>query len=216
MQAPAPRRRQRDAEATRDAIIAAALDEFAQKGFFGARVEEIAARTHTSKHMIYYYFSSKEGLYAAVLERAYGDFRASEGGVDYDALDPVAALTALVGATFDTHQRNPLTIRILISENLGEGRHVRTIDHTAQRELVIATTGRILARGVEQGVFLPGVDPLQLHMTLSALCFYYVSNRYTFGAIFDVDLTSDAAVALRRAEVIRVVLARCLVGGLGQ
>ncbi|MGQ4827868.1 hypothetical protein, partial [Enterococcus faecalis] len=90
--------------------------------------------------------------------------------------------------------------------NLGEGRHVRTIDHTAQRELVIATTGRILARGVEQGVFLPGVDPLQLHMTLSALCFYYVSNRYTFGAIFDVDLTSEAAVALRRAEVIRVVL----------
>ena len=45
--------------------------EFADRGYAGARVDEIAARTRTTKRMIYYYFGGKEQLYVAVLERAY-------------------------------------------------------------------------------------------------------------------------------------------------
>ena len=54
-------------------ILDVATSEFAEHGFSGARVDEIAARTRTTKRMIYYYFGSKEGLFVAVLERAYAD-----------------------------------------------------------------------------------------------------------------------------------------------
>jgi AcrR family transcriptional regulator len=200
----------RDAEATRDEILLAALQEFADKGLHGARVEEIAARTATSKHMIYYYFGSKDGLYAASLERAYAEFRAVEGEIDFDSLDPVEALRTLAGTTFDTHLLHPHVIRILMSENLDYGRHVREIDHSAQRRLVLETTGRILERGVAAGIFRADVDPLQLHMTLSALAFYYVSNAHTFAHVFGFDMSDPANSALRRGEVIETIVARCL------
>ena len=110
-------RRKRNSRATRDELLAAATEEFAEKGLAGARVEEIAARTATSKHMIYYHFGSKEGLYSAVLERAYGEFRLAEGATDYDALAPLDALAILVGTTFDIHATHPQTVRIILAEN---------------------------------------------------------------------------------------------------
>ena len=205
----APRRRPRNAEATRDDVLNAALEEFAEKGVFGARVEEIAARSQSSKHMIYYYFGNKDGLYAAVLERAYRDFGVAEQGTDYEAREPLEALTALIGSTFDAHIKNPHVVRILMGENLDRGRHTSQIDHSLQRHLVLETTGRILARGVAAGTFRADIDALQLHMTMSALSFYFVANRYTCGRLFDLDLVDPAVVARRRAEVIETVLGRC-------
>src|ERR1044071_3861545 len=71
----ARRQRVNDPEGTRRNIIEVATGEFAAKGFSGARVDDIAARTKTSKRMIYYYFGDKEGLFIAVLEAAYGRIR---------------------------------------------------------------------------------------------------------------------------------------------
>ena len=65
------RTRTRDADRTQREILEVATQEFAEHGFAGARVDEIAARTRTTKRMIYYYFGSKERLFVAVLERAY-------------------------------------------------------------------------------------------------------------------------------------------------
>jgi AcrR family transcriptional regulator len=205
------RRKLRDAEATRDEILAAATSEFAEKGLFGARVEEIAARTATSKHMIYYYFGSKDGLYSAVLERAYEGFRTAETAVAYEALDPVEALKVLVGNTFDAHFTNPETIRILMSENLDQARHAREIDHGAQRELVIGKTQAILDRGIAAGVFRGDVTAMNFHMMISAFSFFFVANRYTFSTVFKLDMVDPAFVAQSRAEFVETMLCRCLV-----
>lgn len=211
---PAPsdgkKRKQRDAEATREAILQVATEEYARVGLHGARVEEIASRTATSKHMIYYYFGSKEGLYRAVLEKAYADFRSAETAVDYDAMDPVAALEMLIGISFDTHRANPHVIRIIMSENLDQGSHLAADDQTVQRAKVLDITRRILDRGKQAGMFADDATPLHLHMSLSALCFHFHSNRYTFGTIFAVDYENPAFVEERRAEVIRTLMKRCL------
>ncbi|MFM5885026.1 MAG: TetR family transcriptional regulator [Novosphingobium sp.] len=201
----------RDAEATRDEILVAATEEFAEKGLFGARVEEIAARTATSKHMIYYYFGSKDGLYSAVLERAYEGFRSAENAVDYDTLDPVEAVRLLVGNTFDVHVANPATIRILMSENLDNARHAKDIDHSGQRHLVLSKTKRILDRGIEAGLFRGDIDALTFHLLISAVSFFFVGNRHTFGNVFDVDMTRPEYVAKQRAELIETMLCRCLI-----
>ena len=203
--------RQRDAEATREAILQVALEEFADKGLYGARVEEIAARTSTSKHMIYYYFASKDGLYSAVLEQAYRAFRTAERSTDYADFDPAEALEKLIGATFDSHIRNPHTIRILMSENLDRGRHVEKIQHGEQRRLVLGTIQQILDRGVSAGRFHKDVDPQLIHLMISAYSFYFVSNRYTFGTVFNFDMADPAIIESSRKELIKTILARTLV-----
>ena len=76
VESPVPER-QRDAERTRREILEIATREFAESGYAGARVDEIAERTRTTKRMIYYYFGSKERLFVAVLERAYATIRAA-------------------------------------------------------------------------------------------------------------------------------------------
>ena len=194
---------------TRTDIIEVALKEFAEKGLAGARVDEIADRTATSKHMIYYHFGSKDGLYRAVLEEAYGRFRTAEASVDYDALSPCDALTALVEKSFDSHFESPDFVRIIMSENLVKGRHIDGVAGLDQRRAIVDLTARILDRGATCGIFRQSIDALQLHMTISALCFYYVANRFTFSHIFGVDLTSREMVERRRAEIVDSIMRIC-------
>jgi AcrR family transcriptional regulator len=202
--------RQRDADQTKINILEAALAEFADKGLAGARVDEIARKTATSKHMIYYYFSSKEGLYRAVLDNAYANFRFAEQTIDYALLDPVEALTTLTGLSFDFHIDNPQYVRIIMGENINNGEHIQHVANVERRRAILDTMNEIVSRGMASGKFRSGIDVLHLHMTISALSFYYVANRFSFGHIFGVDLEAPAMIAARRAHVIDAALSVCL------
>ena len=76
--------RTNDPDRTKANIIEIATHEFSEKGLSGARIDEIAERTRTSKRMIYYYFESKEGLYRAVLEDSYRRIRTIEASLDLE------------------------------------------------------------------------------------------------------------------------------------
>src|SRR5437016_11728976 len=93
--------------ANRAGIVAAAIDEFAARGFKGASMDAIAARTHTTRALINYYFGSKEKLYIAVLEQAYSEIRAAEGRLDLDHLPPVAAIRRIVEFTYNYYVEHP-------------------------------------------------------------------------------------------------------------
>lgn len=205
--------RHRDAEQTRAAILEAAKNEFADKGLAGARVDEIARQTSTSKHMIYYYFASKEGLYRAVLEQAYAHFRLAEETIDTAQLDPVAALAMLVGVTFDFRLSNPAYVRIIMAENMNNGSHIQFVGDLENRRVVLKTIQGIVDRGITSGQFKSDIDVLQLHMTISGLAFFFVSNRYTFGHIFGIDLTAPDMIAARRQHIIDAALNLCIKHG---
>ena len=98
--------RQRDAERTRAEIIDVAIAEFARNGYSGARVDEIAAKTSTTKRMIYYYFGGKEQLYIAALEQRYATAREAER-VDVEHLDPVSAIRPWRSSPSTTTSRTP-------------------------------------------------------------------------------------------------------------
>ena len=199
-----------DAEETRFNILEVATAEFADKGLSGARIDEIAERTNSSKRMIYYYFGSKEGLYRAVLERAYTAVREVDADNRRDDLDPDAALRDVVGVTFDYHNQHPEFVRLVMNENILRGAHVGEVPGIRERNRkVIDQLPAILARGVASGHFREGVDPVELHMTISALCFYNVSNRYTFSFGFERDMSSPKALARRRMSVIDVIESWC-------
>jgi AcrR family transcriptional regulator len=196
-----------DAEASRADILAAATKEFSEKGLSGARVDSIADRTKINKRMIYYYFSSKEGLYRAVLERCYGHIRMSESAAELDSLPPAEALRQHVRLTFDYHNMHPDFVRLVMNENIHQAAHIGELASIRTRNrAVIKTLQSLLDRGVEAGVFRTDITPVELHMSISALCFYNVSNRYTFSKIFERDMTSAAAVAARREVVVDMIM----------
>lgn len=188
-------------------IIAMATAEFAEKGLAGARIDEIAERTRTSKRMIYYYFKSKEGLYLAVLEAAYHGIRAIEATLDLEHLPPKQALRALVGFTFDYQRANPDFIRLVMNENMHKGEFLKKSPNMrALNAPAIDALRDIYRRGLEEGVFREGLDPIDLHTSISALSFFNVSNQYTFSLIFDHDVTAPGHVAQRRKSVEDMVL----------
>ena len=203
----ADRPRGRDIERTREDIIEAARIEFADKGLTGARMDEIAARTRTTKPTIYYHFGSKEGLYVAVLERAYGGMRAVEAALQLDALPPRDAMALLVEVSFDYHAAHPDWVRLVSVENIHGARHITGVPAITQRNaLAVETIGRLLERGERQGAFRPGVDPLDLHLMISSLCFYRVSNRHTWQANFGRDLLAPERASAQRRMAVDAVL----------
>jgi len=191
---PAPaRRRQRDATQTRNEILDVATKEFADRGYSGARVDQIAAHTHTTKRMIYYYFGSKEQLYIAVLKQAYGAIRAAEQQIEVEHLDPVDAIRRLAELTFDHHESHPHFIRLVSIENIHHAEHLRRSPGLTTLNMpAIELIAKILERGRSSGAFTRSVDAVDLHMMISAYCVFRVANRHTFGAIFNRDLTSPA------------------------
>jgi len=178
--------RKLDPECTRQDILEVAREEFAENGLSGARVDAIAARTRTTKRMIYYYFGSKEGLYLAVLERAYAQIRAAEQTVDVEHLDPIAAIRRLAELTFDHHESHPDFIRLVSIENIHHAEHiVKSAVLASLNTRAVDVIVRILELGRAQGVFQrDDVDALDVHMLISAYCLFRVANQYTFGAIF--------------------------------
>jgi AcrR family transcriptional regulator len=196
-----------DPEGVRRDILDAARIEFAEKGLSGARIDEIAARIATAKRMIFYYFKDKQGLYVAVLEEAYARIRAIERTLDLAAVPPVEALAALTGFTFDYHADNPDFVRLVMVENIHHARHLKISASISALNLsAIKVVEAIYQRGVAERVFRADVSPIDIHLTISALSFYNVSNRATILEVFGHDMADRTARMLRRAEVIDAVL----------
>jgi len=200
-------RRTNDPEGNRRNIVAVATREFADKGFSGARVDAIAARTKSSKRMIYYYFGGKEGLYIAVLEEAYRKIRDLEAALDLAHQKPEEALRTLVISTFDYQNTHPEFIRLVMNENILNGAYVaRSRDIQRLNRAAINAVRDLLQRGQREGVFRRDIDPVDLHMSISALCFFVVANRATFSTIFKHDMSSPKALAERRSQIADLVL----------
>jgi AcrR family transcriptional regulator len=191
-----------DAERSKQDILAIATEEFATNGLSGARVDQIAERTRTSKRMIYYYFGGKEGLYEAVLEKAYSDIRSREARSNLLELEPREALRKLIELTFDYDETHPHFISLVSVENIRRAKHLAGMKKIKEMNAtVIRTLASILERGSKQGVFRGDLDPVDVHLLISAFCFFRVSNRFTFGAIFDRDL-SDPKLRKRHKRLI--------------
>ncbi|GIL00632.1 MAG: TetR family transcriptional regulator [Alphaproteobacteria bacterium] len=203
---PKPRWKQ-DPEGVRSDILAVALAEFSNNGLSGARIDEIAAKTRTSKRMIYYYFGDKQRLYQKALEAAYRKVRSGEEELALDHLPPRDALRRLVEFTFDHHRRNPDFIRLVMIENIHHGDYLRHSDLIRNlNETAISRVDAIYRKGVETGEFRPGLSPVAIHWQISALSFFNVSNRATFSLLFGEELHTEDGQALLRRQVADSVL----------
>ena len=194
-------------EANRARIIRAAIDEFAARGFKGASMDAIAARTQTTRALINYYFGSKEKVYLAVLEHVYGEIREAEGRLDLDHLAPAEAIRRIVEFTFTYYLEHEGFVRLVVAENQARGRHLKKshMMRTLNRP-IIDRLARVIERGQAAGVFRAGVDPVEVHKAVAALGMFNVTNQYTFGAIFQREMGAKGDLAARREMVTEVIL----------
>ena len=199
--------RTRDAEATKARILAAAKSEFAANGLGGARVDVIAERAQANKRMIYHYFGSKEDLFQSVLEDAYLDIRQAEQDLELDHLPARDALETLVRFTWQYYLDNPEFITLVNSENLHRARHIEASERLreASRKFV-GFVGDLLERGESEGVFRTGIDPVQLNITIAAVGYYYLTNRYTGAIVYERDLMAQQALDDRLAFNIDTIM----------
>ena len=201
----APRRR--NPVATRLALLAAAREAFAAHGFAGARVDDIAERAGVNKQLVYHHYGDKDGLYLAVLERIYEEIRQAESKLNLAGLAPEEAMRKLVSASFDHLAANPDFVVLLNDENRQGARHVKaSAKLPSMHSPLVATLAEMLKAGVRAGVFRPGVNPLQLYISIAGLSFFFFSNAPTLSAIFRSTLDSPAARRTRKRHVVDMVM----------
>ena len=197
----------RDPERTRAKILEAATDDFTKHGLGGARVDRIAKRAGTNERMLYYYFVSKEQLFLTVLESVYIRLAEAEKALDLDHLEPVEAVKKLIEFIWSYYIEHPEFISLINSENLHQAKYLKKSRKLAQLVSPVQDNIRaILQRGQEAGIFRGGIDPAEVYITLVALNYYYLSNRFTLSTVLARDLMSPVSQERHLAHATEVVL----------
>lgn len=199
---------QRNAAVTRQKILKAARQEFAKKGFDGARVDSIAAKAKVNKNMLYHYFGGKDELFIAVLEETYRAFRDSEAVLQLQDMPANDAIIALVDFTWRYYLAHPDFIRMLNAENQVEARHLKKSSFTKEiNERYINSMKELLLRGQQEGNVRADLNPMQVQINIAALGFFYLINRYTLSTVYEYDLMSDRALE-ERLSVMKDTISR--------
>ena len=195
------------AEATREAILRAAMRVFARYGYDGATVDKISAAAKSVDRMIYYYFGSKEGLFIAVLERIYAEMDEAESALALDEARPLEALVELIRFVLGYYRAHPEFVTLLNTENLHRGRHIAKSKKAREYSShAITLTARLLEAGVAQGLVRPGLAARDVYLLIAAAGYFHTANRYTLSPFLGERIDTPEAVAAWESHVIDSVL----------
>jgi TetR/AcrR family transcriptional regulator len=187
---------------TRQRILKVATQEFAAKGYDGARIDDIMHLSKVSKNLIYHYFGSKEKLFIAVLESAYQGMHAHQLTWPLDVSSPIDGIRKLVQSTFKYWRESPEFIGLLNSENFHKGRHLRKSKLSkAGYSGFLGNIANLLEEGEKSGDFRANVDPIELYISISALAYHYLSNRYTLSYLLDRKLSTEDEMKARIVHI---------------
>ncbi len=198
-------RQYKKSDLTRERILAAAEEEFSEKGFYGARVDEIAAVADLNKRMLYAHFGSKEGLYRAVLVSVYERIGQCEESYVLEGADPIAVIKHIISVSFDFLSKNPKVVRILLWENLNRALDIPREELAMMKAPTFEYMRLQVRLGVQSGLFRPDADEYQVILSLMNFCFSYFANIYTMSAILSRELYSEEEVRAR-AEFVSGIL----------
>jgi len=204
--APQPARRspssgQQRAQRTRDAILAAAVGEFAAEGFAGARIDAIAERSQANKQRIYHYFGSKDGLFRAVQADAIAKLIACEEAVLAHAdADPSRLTEHLRDGYVVFHRDHPEFRRILAWANLAG--IIPEAGSAAPRAAVLKRLKKAFQRAQALGGAPADCDFATWLVAVTSIVYFIFSNQRTASVNLGLSLSSAAACEeLTRAAV---------------
>lgn len=200
-------KRQRNAEQSRKDILQAAEKQFGEKGFYGARVDEIAQESGLNKRMLYIYFESKEELYRSVLKNIYRRMEDVERRVLEKDLLGSQLITALLSAYFDFLRDNETFVNILMSENLMQAQFMKQLPSECIERPTLDEIARRIRKSCDSGEFRSDLDERQFVLTMITICFSNFSNRYTLSRMMGFDLYDPEIHEKRKQQAIDILLA---------
>jgi AcrR family transcriptional regulator len=204
----AGRERKRDPERTSAAILAAAVLEFSQNGYEGARVEAIARRAGINKRMLYHYFGGKDALYVAVLEGSYVAIRSAEHRLDLSHRAPKEGMRELIVFTWQYFLDHPEFLGILATENLNRAKFLKRSARIFElHSPLVREISGLLERGVASGEFRAGLDPVQIYMSIASLGAFFLTNRWTLSTIFRRNLGDKAELDAWGEHIVEMTFA---------
>ncbi len=159
---------------TRALVLAAAIQEFAGKGFDGAKVDRIAAEAGVNKAMLYYHFSSKAALYLEILREQFGSVADAVEAVRAAGGSPVDQLRGFTTAIARQALARPHFPHMWLREIADGGRHVDA-SVIMQFRRVLGTLAAILAEGEHAGVFRKA-DPFVVQISLVAPLMFFAAS----------------------------------------
>ena len=192
-------------ELTKERILGAAEEEFSEKGFYGARVDAIAAASGINKRMIYAHFESKEKLYTKVLLRVYERLAECEKQFMIDGLDPLESIRNVIHISFEYLKNNPNFVRMLMWENLNRGMSIPDGELAKLKAPSMEYIRRQLIRGKELGIFRADIDVHHVSISLMNFCFAHFSNQHTMASILGRDITSTEEVHSRAKFITDII-----------
>jgi TetR/AcrR family transcriptional regulator len=191
---------------TQESLKAAGTTLFAERGFDGARVEEIARRAKVNKAMISYHFGGKAGLYRAILIDSFEPALRRFQELRDPALSADLALARFVELFAETVAGRPGLPAMILREALSGGRHLdrKVLPYFVA---VFSVVREIVERGIREGVFRR-VDPFLTHQSLiGSLVFFYAVAPLRRRLIAEGQLPleePDAAAYLRHIQDLMV------------
>lgn len=202
-----PRRVRRRPEVAREEIVQAAAPVFAAHGFEGARLDKIARAARMNVSLIYHYFENKEDLFVAVLETAYARMRDAAFDFEDASRGPAELMADFVRARFRIFREQPELVGLLNAENVHRASHIETSERIrGLYRPLIADLAALLDRGARAGVFRTDVDAADLFITINAVGYFYLSNRYTLSVVLASSLTDPDRIAKRERHIVDVVM----------
>lgn len=197
------------AERTKKKILIAAEEAFAQKGFYGARIDEIAQNAGVNKRLIYEYFGKKEDLYTRILEDVYKRLNECETDIIQfkNTMHPADAIGALVQRYFMFLSHDLNYVRMVMWENMNQAAYFKAKGLDDIRNPIKYALRGIIKHGQEMQLFRDNLDEKQILMTLFAIPFNYYSNIYTMSAIMRADLFTREERMARAQHITDMLLA---------
>ena len=194
---------ERNAERTKANILTAAVAEFSEKGYAGARVDAIAKMAGCNKGMIYQYYESKERLYESVIAFDFQSLSYLEAEIIQQYTDPGELIDTIVDKYFDFLLAHPDFVKIIMWENLNEGRSVKA-SSTLQnvKAPILECIREAVRKGRADGIFKETASSRAVAFALITGAFSYFSNCYTLPVILNVDLR-DSDFLVSHKEIVK-------------
>ena len=181
---------------TRQKILDAAEQEFAQNGFSSATIDAIATSAGVNKQLIYAHFQNKENLYSITLERVYSklsEFEESLAELEFQSAD---AIRTIVEKYFSFLTSNPIFVRLMLWENLNGATHVKGI-----RTNLFVGSEKLIRSGMEKGILRSDIDASHTAMSINMFCFSAFSNVHTISALLGKDLSTTDELKKRADHI---------------
>lgn len=186
-------------------LLKVARAAFAAHGLAGARVDDIARTAGVTKQLVYYYFNSKEQLFACVLDESAEENIAALLALDFDHLTPREALRAALNQAFDHYRDDPALGPL--GRNHQDGRAADGHKFNTMAPALVAKLEHILQRGVQSGDFRPGMDARMCLAAAALLTTGAFTNRHTVLAVAGFDTRSPRGMAAWREYSVDFVFA---------